>query len=372
MRRLCSGVALALFAAVPLVWAYGCKDSPVEPTPVQAQSVEEVAAPSQIGLAQDIKAASTSGKSVLPFWSTGGNANTGSFSEFVGTTDYQPLIFKTNGSEVMRANPDGSVELGHGGSQTVRLRPSGPHVFVDQQIPGSAAWMGLKNTSRTWFLFSDASPDYFTIFSGSQKALTILGSNGGVGIGTDNPQAKLHVVRNTPQQTEVIIEDDRVGAGVGLQIKTSARTWELQSRVDPDYLRILAGPGGPSRFAILGSNGNVGISTDNPIQRLHVNGNALADAHLTPSSRRWKENITPIEGALDKVLRLQGVSFDWTADGRHDLGLIAEEVGEVLPELVTYDGADASSLDYARLVAVLIEAVKEQQQQIKELRESIR
>jgi hypothetical protein len=114
--------------------------------------------------------------------------------------------------------------------------------------------------------------------------------------------------------------------------------------------------------------------TLNPSQKLEVNGNVLADAYLTPSSQRWKDNITPIEGALDKVLRLQGVSFDWTSDGRHDMGLIAEQVGGVVPEVVAYedDGVTASSVDYARLVALLIEAVKEQQQRIEALEASLR
>ena len=68
------------------------------------------------------------------------------------------------------------------------------------------------------------------------------------------------------------------------------------------------------------------------------------DAHLTPSSRRWKTKIIPIEKALEKVQRLQGVSYDWKADGTHHIGLIAEEVGAVVPEVVIYeeDGEDAT------------------------------
>ena len=87
----------------------------------------------------------------------------------------------------------------------------------------------------------------------------------------------------------------------------------------------------------------------------------IADAWTTYSSRRWKENIVPITGALDKVSHLRGVYFDWKATGKHDLGMVAEEVGEVLPEIVQFEdnGKDAQSLDYSRLTAVLIEAVKE-------------
>ena len=66
--------------------------------------------------------------------------------------------------------------------------------------------------------------------------------------------------------------------------------------------------------------------------------------------------------------RLRGVSYDWKANGKHDIGLIAEEVGEVIPEVVAYEqnGKDAKSIDYARLVAVLIEANKELQKEIEQ------
>ena len=90
---------------------------------------------------------------------------------------------------------------------------------------------------------------------------------------------------------------------------------------------------------------------------------------VAPSSRRWKANIQTLEGALEKVESLRGVSFDWKASGKHDIGLIAEEVGAVVPEVVAYEenGQDAIGVDYARLTALLIEAVKEQQTQIQQL-----
>lgn len=86
------------------------------------------------------------------------------------------------------------------------------------------------------------------------------------------------------------------------------------------------------------------------------------------SSRRWKTNIEPLEHALDKVQQLYGVSFDWKDDGKHDIGLIAEDVGEIIPEVVTYEEnmEDAIAIDYSHLVAVLIEAIKEQQKIIDE------
>ena len=85
-------------------------------------------------------------------------------------------------------------------------------------------------------------------------------------------------------------------------------------------------------------------------------------------------NIQAITGALGIVDRLRGVSFDWKPDGKHDIGLIAEDVAEVLPEAVAYDenGKNAKAVDYSHLVAVLIEAVKEQQVQIKNQEHSLK
>lgn len=84
-----------------------------------------------------------------------------------------------------------------------------------------------------------------------------------------------------------------------------------------------------------------------------------------PSSRRWKTNVEPLDG-LSLVQQLRGVRYEWTATGTPDVGLIAEEVGRVVPEVVTYasNGTDAESVNYAKLVALLIEAVKSQQAQI--------
>src|SRR6202158_2137459 len=95
-------------------------------------------------------------------------------------------------------------------------------------------------------------------------------------------------------------------------------------------------------------------------------GQGRANAWVTYSSGRWKENIRPIDHALEKVGRLRGVYYDGKSDQKHSLGVIAEEVGKVLAEIVDCEenGKDARGLDYARLTAVLIEAVKEQQAEI--------
>ena len=133
-----------------------------------------------------------------------------------------------------------------------------------------------------------------------------------------------------------------------------------------------------SNALVLGGTGayavKVGIGTATPSNILTIVQDSatdpIADSWATYSSRRWKTNIQTLQGALDKVARLRGVSYDAKADGQHNIGLIAEEVGEVVPEVVAYEanGQDAKSVDYARLSALLIEAVKEQQAEIRELK----
>ena len=81
------------------------------------------------------------------------------------------------------------------------------------------------------------------------------------------------------------------------------------------------------------------------------------------SSIRWKRNVRTIDQPLAKVARLRGVYFDWDAEhgGHHDVGMIAEEVGAVLPEIVQYEenGIDANGMDYSKLTPLLVEAINE-------------
>lgn len=127
---------------------------------------------------------------------------------------------------------------------------------------------------------------------------------------------------------------------------------------------------GAGTTLLLASNGQVSIGTGEHTNILTIvrgsDTDPIADAWTTYSSRRWKTNIQPLQSSLAKVMQLQGVSYDQKEGGKHDIGLIAEDVGKVVPEVVAYEdnGVDAKSIDYARLTALLIEAVKEQQKTI--------
>ena len=103
-------------------------------------------------------------------------------------------------------------------------------------------------------------------------------------------------------------------------------------------------------------------------------GPGTADGWTTYSSRRWKTNIQTLPDALGKVERLRGVSYTKKETGKNEIGVIAEEVGAVVPEIVTWEsnGKDAQSVDYSRLTALLIEATKQQQAMIRAQQRQIR
>jgi len=105
---------------------------------------------------------------------------------------------------------------------------------------------------------------------------------------------------------------------------------------------------------------------------LQVSGEFKTDKIYHSSDRRWKKNIVTLDSALYKVQKLRGVSYDWRKDefpNKHfsdgkQIGVIAQEVEAVIPELVKTDADGFKAVEYANLVAYLIEAVKQQQQLI--------
>jgi len=101
-------------------------------------------------------------------------------------------------------------------------------------------------------------------------------------------------------------------------------------------------------------------------------GNVTAPVFLYASDGTLKKNIKPVENALDKVQRLKGVEFEWKRNGEKSIGLVGQDVEKVLPELVHTNESDGlKSVQYGNIVAVLVEAVKEQQGQIEQQQRQI-
>ena len=92
------------------------------------------------------------------------------------------------------------------------------------------------------------------------------------------------------------------------------------------------------------------------------------------SDERLKDNVTPIGSALNKINQIGGYEFDWNSDSNHsghDVGVIAQEIEKVLPEVVTTRDNGYMAVRYEKIVALLIEAIKEQQLQIDELKSKL-
>ena len=144
-----------------------------------------------------------------------------------------------------------------------------------------------------------------------------------------------------------------------------------------DHL-IVSGSAGGTR--LLGTNisipsGNLGVRINGDANITHgitlpdtsaPAGQVKANAFVSYSSIRFKENIEPLGSALDTISKLEGVSYNWKDTGKKDFGFIAEEVGKVLPEIVEWnvDSQYANTMDYTRIISFLVEAVKEQQKKI--------
>ena len=132
------------------------------------------------------------------------------------------------------------------------------------------------------------------------------------------------------------------------------------------------------------SNGRLAINGETTNSRtFNVNGTAGGNsAWQTSSDARLKTNVHPLQGALAKVLKLNGVTFSWKDESNHrpgeNIGFIAQELLKVLPQVVSGGGTDEEgneifySVEYGTLTPILVEAIKEQQKVIEQLEEKVK
>ena len=128
------------------------------------------------------------------------------------------------------------------------------------------------------------------------------------------------------------------------------------------------------------TNTGLGIGVS-PSTELHVSGNIFATGNITAyysSDIRLKDNVRPIEDSLFKLSKLRGVEFDWNEKAHeldiqkgHDVGLIAQEVEEVLPEVVVTRDDGFKAVRYDRVVSLLVQGINDKQKKIKDLKSDI-
>ncbi len=202
----------------------------------------------------------------------------------------------------------------------------------------------------------------------SPEAKMTIKANGCVGIGTINPSQKLDIQQDTDGMFGIRLKRANVSSD-----HNSWVIWNMDGTYGNDF-EIWQYPldGVPSNSIqrleiqddgntiLVPKGGNVGIGYTAPSYKLDVNG-VIRGTNVSASDARWKENVETITNPLDRVTQLRGVSYDWIDKSRGEgrqLGVVAQEVEKIFPEVVHTDSQGYKSVEYSKLVAPLIEAVK--------------
>ena len=167
------------------------------------------------------------------------------------------------------------------------------------------------------------------------------------------------------------------------------RRSRLQSPGIYKFQMLLAEDGSTQKCAYVGgtaspfdqiTNGNLFVGQsghfgqDSTESVLTCTGDIIA---FLGSDMRWKSNIIPITNPIEKVKMIGGYTYNWKDNskphnrGKKDVGVLAQEIEKVLPEIVREDKEGYKSVQYDKIIPLLIESIKEQQKQIEELKLSI-
>jgi len=205
---------------------------------------------------------------------------------------------------------------------------------------------------------------------------------GNVGIGTTTPGAKLDIKGSTETwegMSKIFLTDSNSNA--------NSRNW-MMGNGGADYGSLAfrvstAKDGDPATAGIFGlvidKNGYVGIGTASPNYNLTVAGTAwVTSGSWSGSDARWKKNVSTLStsSSLDKIMALTPVTYEWKTDEFPDmkfttgtqLGFIAQDVENIIPEVVTTDNNGYKGISYEKIVPVLTSAIQEQQKEIESLK----
>ncbi len=179
--------------------------------------------------------------------------------------------------------------------------------------------------------------------------LTVSSANGSVVIDANTSSGD--ILLDADGGTIVFLD---AGTEIGLIAIDNVGFLDLFSSVSDNDIRFRGNDGGSTITALTLDMSEAGAAT--------FNNNVTAF-----SDERLKDNIETLENGLDKVEQLRGVTY--TRDGKENIGVIAQEIEKILPEIVKTadDEIGTKSVDYSRLTAVLIEAVKDLSAKVKEL-----
>ena len=191
-----------------------------------------------------------------------------------------------------------------------------------------------------------------------------IDSSGNVGIGTSSPDSSLHVEKTGTAASITVTTDTNRDANVYFGDTSSSSQGRIQYSNASDSMALHTN--GSERMRI-DSSGNLLVGTTSGSDKITVNGTVSATNFNTTSDATLKTNVETLTGSLDAVKSLRGVSFDWIENGGSEVGFIAQEVEEVIPDVVSTNDQGIKSVKYGNVVALLVEALKEQQLRIEAL-----
>ncbi len=274
----------------------------------------------------------------------------------------------------------------------VRLRVwfNGQQLSPDQRLAPNGYLPGGTTVNGN---FESTGTVRATAFVGDGSALTGLGlgawsrnganiyyNTGNVGIGTTTPTSPLAI---STINDGISVSDPANVHYCNLALVGGEGYFSLDASINDIVLRTIGGgklllqTGQFQSGICIAGNNNVGIGTATPTFKLDVNGGIrCVGAVNTSSDARYKKDIRPVSGALETIVALHGVSYDWNRaafpakdfpSGR-SLGFIAQEVEKVLPEAVSKDSDGYYSVAYSEVIPVLVEATKQIKKENDELR----
>jgi hypothetical protein len=198
---------------------------------------------------------------------------------------------------------------------------------------------------------------------GSIAGINDAATSVNVGIGTPAPQRQLHLKgnnatfrmdRDVNTAAFILVRTNAAGAALKTFVVGTNASGANNGEFIVNDLGTAVGGEGARRMTIT----NAGEA--------HFTGTVRAPSFVPTSSLRFKSAVVALRNADETIERLRGVSFVWKDNQKASLGVIAEEVAEVIPQVVDWDedGLEAVGVNYSALVALLIEAVKSQRAEI--------
>lgn len=264
----------------------------------------------------------------------------------VQTTTPQYFVGEWGGDNFLRYVAPANVTVGKATlADTVRGVGSGNMTFNWNGQSGQPSWLWGSNDGTNLYVWNPSNFNVAYATNAGTAANATNATNAGTAAALASTADNVSTSGWYRSNGNVGWFNNTHGGGIWMQDASWIRTY------------------GNKNFYVQGANlavdGNAGIGTTSPSEKLEVSGNVKATAFISTSDRRLKTNIRTSEG-LSKVTQLRGVRFNWKSDGVAEYGTIAQEVEQVFPELVITDKKTGfKAVKYQALIGPLIEATKE-------------